>query len=415
MKNQKGITLIALVVTVIILIILAAIAINLLIGNNGIIKRTQEGTANWTKAEQNEISGLLGLESEIEELFQVPPPIPDGFEHKEGTTDKGYVIQHETEESEFVWIPVPMAFLDVSDTSDNTTIENRIKDEMNQGNYPMALKMQDGHYKGIVYKITADAGDEQVTVTLGADTLNYSVEPYVGDIAWYDKDTNMLAIAGFSLSDINTMRTQFLDQMQSDFDAMVTSVNEKGGFYLGRYETSIREQDSVIITQSKPGVTSMTGAIASGNRWYGMYEKQRRYASDNNIENAFGGMIWGSQLYQVLLWMRDVENPNTETWGTPLSKFFVANAHGMGWFMEDRDSNPDRLTGFALNESATNKVKNVWDLAGNKAEFCMAGVRYAYGNTTSQYGYSMPFYFGTVSDPSAYNSNMGSRMYLCFD
>ena len=43
-KNVKGITLIALVVTIIVLLILAGVAISLTIGQNGIISRAQEAT-----------------------------------------------------------------------------------------------------------------------------------------------------------------------------------------------------------------------------------------------------------------------------------------------------------------------------------------------------------------------------------
>ena len=42
MKNNKGITLVALVVTIIVLIILAGISINLLLGDNGIITKAQD-------------------------------------------------------------------------------------------------------------------------------------------------------------------------------------------------------------------------------------------------------------------------------------------------------------------------------------------------------------------------------------
>ena len=41
-NNVKGITLIALVVTIIVLLILAGVAINLTIGDNGIITRAQQ-------------------------------------------------------------------------------------------------------------------------------------------------------------------------------------------------------------------------------------------------------------------------------------------------------------------------------------------------------------------------------------
>ena len=41
MKNQKGITLIALIITIIVILILAVVSFNLVIGNNGIITKTQ--------------------------------------------------------------------------------------------------------------------------------------------------------------------------------------------------------------------------------------------------------------------------------------------------------------------------------------------------------------------------------------
>ena len=42
MKNNKGITLVALVVTIVVLLILAGVSINLVLGNNGIIAKAKE-------------------------------------------------------------------------------------------------------------------------------------------------------------------------------------------------------------------------------------------------------------------------------------------------------------------------------------------------------------------------------------
>lgn len=42
-KTQKGITLIALIITVIVMLILAGVAINMTIGDNGIFRKSQEG------------------------------------------------------------------------------------------------------------------------------------------------------------------------------------------------------------------------------------------------------------------------------------------------------------------------------------------------------------------------------------
>ena len=50
LKDTKGITLVALVVTIIILIILAGVSINLVIGNSGIIKNAQIAKKNAENA-----------------------------------------------------------------------------------------------------------------------------------------------------------------------------------------------------------------------------------------------------------------------------------------------------------------------------------------------------------------------------
>lgn len=63
-KEINGITLIALVVTIIVLLILSAIAINLTIGNNGIIKRAQDSTQKREEAtanEQNELNEVANF------------------------------------------------------------------------------------------------------------------------------------------------------------------------------------------------------------------------------------------------------------------------------------------------------------------------------------------------------------------
>lgn len=52
-KNEKGITLIALVITIIVLIILAGITIAAVIGDNGIITKAQQ-SANQTQEARKE-------------------------------------------------------------------------------------------------------------------------------------------------------------------------------------------------------------------------------------------------------------------------------------------------------------------------------------------------------------------------
>ena len=99
-SNQRGITLVALVVTIVILIILASVAINAIFGENGLIKRAEE------PENPREVDGVT---------------IPEGFYYVGGTKEEGIVISDEEADlgrgtshevaqtlvgNQYVWIPV---------------------------------------------------------------------------------------------------------------------------------------------------------------------------------------------------------------------------------------------------------------------------------------------------------------------
>ncbi len=50
LKGQKGITLVALVVTIIVLIILAGVSIALVLGDNGIVNKAKKGANDYKTA-----------------------------------------------------------------------------------------------------------------------------------------------------------------------------------------------------------------------------------------------------------------------------------------------------------------------------------------------------------------------------
>ncbi|CDB32213.1 unknown [Clostridium sp. CAG:575] len=58
MKEQKGITLVALVITIIILLILAGISIATLTGENGLFKRAKDAKNNTVDAQNAENTAL---------------------------------------------------------------------------------------------------------------------------------------------------------------------------------------------------------------------------------------------------------------------------------------------------------------------------------------------------------------------
>ena len=58
LKKQKGITLVALVITMVVLLILAGVSINLVLGDNGIVKKAQEAQTKSAEASQNDLTSM---------------------------------------------------------------------------------------------------------------------------------------------------------------------------------------------------------------------------------------------------------------------------------------------------------------------------------------------------------------------
>lgn len=72
-RQNSGITLIALVITIIILIILAGIGINLTVGENGILNRAKQAKGEYLNAQTEEDKLLANLASTIsEENVKIP-------------------------------------------------------------------------------------------------------------------------------------------------------------------------------------------------------------------------------------------------------------------------------------------------------------------------------------------------------
>ena len=217
MKKNKGITLVALVVTIVVLLILAGVSINLVLGNNGIIAKAKDAETKSAEASENDLKGMNGLVSEMEGALagnggaggsgtdtKVPaeataetaPYFPDNtFTKKEGTIDTGLVIQ-EASGNEYVWVVVPKSLY-------NNTVYNS-----NNAKKPSSSK----DYANIEYCL------QQYTATYRNGT-DYS-DTYAADtdnVGWFADVTAY-----------NNLK-----------NSMLKSVYENGGFYVGRYEAGI--------------------------------------------------------------------------------------------------------------------------------------------------------------------------------
>ncbi len=70
-RKQKGITLIALVITIIVLLILAGVTINLSIGERGIFTTAQKAVKNYTNAQNKELAELDAYDQEINDAINI--------------------------------------------------------------------------------------------------------------------------------------------------------------------------------------------------------------------------------------------------------------------------------------------------------------------------------------------------------
>ena len=248
-KSEQGITLVALVITVIIIIILATVAINFAFGNNGLITRAEQARdfyANDTKYTEESMSnvesyleGMLpgGSEdggdepetppekSEVAEAIENntqftdtttikddldnPVTIPGGFHLAEdsGTkVEEGIVIEDNKENhNQFVWIPV-------GEYNVTQTIEAITESDSQDGKLINELTRRQWGTEADVEQVpTPITGDE---VAAGYDGYQY----HYGEGATQDKDGNPIS------------------PVETNIDAFKTSATTKGGFYIGRYE-----------------------------------------------------------------------------------------------------------------------------------------------------------------------------------
>ena len=451
-KSKKGITLIALVITIIVLLILAGVSIAMLTGENGILTQAQNAKEETSIAEEKEQIALAynaaiakkqstditakELDDElkandagadatkdgenIKVTFEeskreyiidkngniteggsgtVNPPTPDtgiaGKHYEEDTevtvgdetvvipggatvskipgeyedVDEGFVIYITNDEEitdedwqdaetmqktydQFVWVPVKEA-LAVDMNGDNTIDKTDIDLMVAEGRYPMAIKTSESPetYKGILYDFEEEGGAVKVTAKDYTTTSSYREPAFLTNTSFAD---------GSSYNNVGITESS----LQSEYNEMIKIVEEAGGFWVGRYETSKMSTDTAKDTSTTDFVKVVKGTTEGINNvdWYRMYAQQKNYekhlSKSNNVKSS---MIWGSQWDQIMIWMKDKENGEN---------YYITNSAGMGNF--DLSGVEDGYDGLAA--TGCFDVKNIYDLAGNVYDWTLEAV-----------------------------------------
>ena len=271
-------------------------------------------------------TGNLANKPNIKEVRQGNIPIPQGYNYIKGDKIGGAVITdaasgEEKVGNEFVWVPVDeiskMASTDIGGTDAN-------------GNT---------NYRGVLYNWGTDA--------TGNTAWNWSA-----DSTSYREPANLSS--SYDSKSKNSSWTSTL--YQEEYNKMIKSVSQYGGFYVGRYEMSLNSETKN--AESKYGATSATAESTSAKQWYGLYNKAKTYAPENASQKVVSSMIWGSQYDAILKWMKGNNINVTSSSPTDLS-------------IGTTSKNTTRVTGGANNGQTVSKDKlsNIYDLLGNSLEW----------------------------------------------
>lgn len=69
LKADKGITLVALIITIIVLLILAGVSIAMVLGDNGLINKSRNAVNSYENAQAKENASLVEWEQELDRLI----------------------------------------------------------------------------------------------------------------------------------------------------------------------------------------------------------------------------------------------------------------------------------------------------------------------------------------------------------
>ena len=414
MQNRnKGITLVALIITIVVMLILVAVSVNVVIKSNLI--GTAEKTVNKykTASEEESKGGVIEIDGKkynsIEDyinLSSINIPggtrvtesteykvgdktaiIPAGFTvsgiDSERTIDGGLVIYlipeeelkdvkwdgtEKTKYDQFVWIPISHEQINnmficqkktTSNGSCNIVAENGTAKCTTHNSTQMAGRLyatsEGENYKKTYTEVyTANSGLREPGVVTGNST---------GDGTSYDgSSTNlgyMSTVTGDNTSYASTAK--FKETLQNEYNEIVALVYDAGGYYVGRYETSnlktTRGEAINVIAGTKSGIAS---------NWYYMYAQQKAYAANKGLGNKVKSSMMLGTCHDQMLEFVNVEG-----------KYDVTKAGNVGHTSSKFTTKPYLTGGVGYNENYSgyetepykDLSKNIYDLEGNVVEW----------------------------------------------
>ncbi len=243
-KERRGVTLIALVITIIVLLILAGVTIAMLTGDNGIISKAMQAKNKTEEARKTEEAGLKKIENYINGKSAEAGVVIQDLKSIKSDGTEGEVIGEKVSDGAGGVVPVPNEFYYVGGTvKSGAVISDNLADK--------------DKYKGQEVVGTNLSGNQFVFIPVNGEDLKYEQ-----DHTYDGKHEYAYTSALSGWTDVS--------DSWSDDSGEQASVKNYGGFFIGRYEAGypdeIKEGTIVKIKDSATGKVPVSKAgIASWN------------------------------------------------------------------------------------------------------------------------------------------------------
>ena len=221
LKNTRGITLIALVVTIVVLLILAGVSINALFGDSGIIEKAKDAQNRMNNAQESDLNALNDLDKWINNQVN-------------GSTGGGTTGDDNPPTSDLPSVAnetIPY-YPDETFTKDpDTNLDNGLVIKDSIGNEYVWIEVPKSLYANSNYNTEASTGDKKPSSSTEYDKIEYCLHKYTD----YYRNGTKYTDTYYSDKITGLTSAQYTELKQK----MLKSVYENGGFWIGRYEAGI--------------------------------------------------------------------------------------------------------------------------------------------------------------------------------
>ena len=314
---------------------------------------TIDSNGNISDPEESNIIARMRIEGE--KVTTVPTL--DGFSYKEGTIDTGYVVV-DGEGNEFVWVPVDKNQKIKIDVTSEEEIESitltdpygdNILTESNPGK-TYSKQDQEPTING-PYLLKVKTATEEKTVMLGVHSL-YAVDTYADwlvteEYAKIQGATLDQLLEGHTIEETYAMGGQFQKERYEETEDYTESVNNNGGFFIGRYEAS-NNNENMIVQKDKTSWNNISYTTA-------LEKCTSKYTGKSYTCSLLTGAAWD----RTLGWIYET--------GNKTEMQIVGDSKDWGNYYDDTFSGTTGVINTGSKEET--KANNIYDLAGNLDEW----------------------------------------------